>query len=113
MLMKFKASNEELRILSQVINEICYGLNLDNFKQRIGTSRETAEIFLKRLNSVYMSQVENYIENNDTSIIFNTEESMIIKSSMDTLIRFFDESDFENRLGCVKKEFLTLKEKIM
>lgn len=51
--MNIEISVEQLRILKQILNEACNGIEILNFEKKIGTSPETLNSFLKLSSDLY------------------------------------------------------------
>lgn len=111
--MKFNLSNRQIRILNQVLNEVCNGIPLQNFELSIGAQREAAEQLLRRLLAIYRQQDNDLAEEDILTIPLNTAEISIIKNSINILMKYFDESDFDTRVGCNKNEAIVIKENLI
>ena len=104
---------EELHVISQFLNEICNGLNFENFDKKIGTNRENVEILLNKFIDIYdISKTQNSEFDNFINSL-NDSERIIIKNCIDVVFCCFDESDFDNRLGSTKNQCTALRDKLI
>lgn len=53
--MKIQISVEQLRILTQILNEACHGIKISDFENKIGTSKNQLKSFLDLSSNLYRS----------------------------------------------------------
>lgn len=111
--MEIIVTSNQLRILTQILNYICNCLNLPNFEKRTGFNRDAADQLLERLFSTYSEEYENNPEKSEAIITLDSEELLLIKKSIPVLLKYLDEIDYGNLLGCNKDELMAVIEKFI
>jgi hypothetical protein len=100
-------SLEEVRILTQIMNEVCHGLHIYNFEAEMSVDIKSAKKFLSKIDFIYMKNDREACKSIELIVI--EKENKIFENAMRLIERYFDESDFGNRLGCSKEEFIHFK----
>jgi hypothetical protein len=60
-------SLEQLEILNNTLNEVCNGIKIENFEDKIGVSREVAKNELKIINSL-IKEIKSSLDQNDDDL---------------------------------------------
>ena len=86
-----KINLEQDRFIINILGEICWGFQVDNFEKKIGAKKAIVENLLEKLlNEEKAGVVEIYLDNSEVSIIrkaFNEVEKEI------------EEWEFQTRIG--------------
>ena len=91
-----KINLEQDRPIINILGEICWGLQVDNFESKIGTKKEIVEILLERL---LREEREGIIET-----YLDDPEVEIIKRALNEVENKIEEWEFQTRIGIPLKK---------
>jgi hypothetical protein len=86
-----KINLQQDRPIINILGEICWGFLIDNFEEKIGVKKETAETLLKRL---LTEEKEGIVET-----YLNNSEVKIIKKALYEVEKEIEEWEFQSRIG--------------
>ncbi len=90
--------------LLNILNEVCYGIRVNNFENTIGVQKAKVVDLMDRISKN---------ETNDGIIIdLNDSEVNILKRSFEEVFRQIDEWEFQTRIGISIPEAIKIIEKI-
>lgn len=79
------------RAIINVLGEVCWGFQIDNFEEKIGAKKEIVEAFLKRLlREEKAGVVETHL---------NEFEVKILRKALSEVEKEIEEWEFETRIG--------------
>jgi predicted AAA+ superfamily ATPase len=99
-----KLNENEIWPLLNVLNEVCHGIRVDNFKGTIG---EKKEIVLALMDKI--AEEEN---KEATTIDLNDSELKILEKSFEEVFKQIDEWEFQTRVGISIHEATQIKNKL-
>lgn len=82
---------EKDRPIINILGEVCWGFNIEDFEKKIGVKKEIAELLLERL---LKSEKSGIIE-----ISLNKSEVKTIKNALNEVKREIEEWEFSTRIG--------------
>lgn len=103
-------SIDELTTLNNSLNEVCNGINVIDFEQQIGTSREQAKLLLNAINNLASEMCPpRYVKDNSKTGTYNHNSSSktikkkcILETSEDQVAFFLRNLDyFKNSIGII------------
>ena len=99
---QLEASWEEVRILHQVLNEVCNGLRIENFEKTIG-DMDAAKIEMSNLRALY---ADSNARKDSRRISIHMTPSLIeiCRNALARVQMEIDDWDFETRLGASKQQ---------
>ncbi len=100
-----KLSFDDFFSLLNIINEVCHGINVRNFKETIGDERKTVVDFLDK--------ISNKDQNNEIIICVSDFEQQFLKKSFERVLREIEEWEFQTRIGVDRSEARAIMEKIV
>ncbi|MES2198848.1 MAG: hypothetical protein V4489_01590 [Chlamydiota bacterium] len=96
----FEINLEKDRPIINILGEICWGFQVDNFEKKIGVKKETVEILLEKLLKS---------EREETLIIYiNFTEVEIIKKAIIEVVREIEQWEFHARIGISMEELMKI-----
>jgi hypothetical protein len=105
-----KTTWEEIWPLANVLNEVCHGINVNDFEKEIGFKYENVFSLLRKIDKYEVTSEEPNVE---ILLTLNRQELEIIKNSFEEVFRQIEEWEFQTRIGVTIEEANAIKEKIM
>jgi len=105
----FETNWNELWPIINVLNEVCHGVNINNFEKEVGYKYEEIHSLLRKVNSYETKDEELKIH---ILLKLNDYEIMIIERSFDEVFKQIDEWEFQARIGISVQEAIKIKDKI-
>ena len=82
---------DEFFPIVNILNEVCHGIDINNFQEEIGFDYEEIFLLLKKIN-----RSKTLDDNEQIEIELNTREIEIIKRSFKEVVRQIEEWEFQN-----------------
>ena len=101
---KIKINKNELWPLLNIINEICYGINISNFEHTIGAKRE---ILIELMNKISREE-----EKEHAILTLNDCELAILKNSFKEIYKQIEDWEFQTRIGISIQNANNIKDKL-
>jgi hypothetical protein len=92
----YKVDVERDRSIINVLGEVCWGFQVDDFEKTIGVKEQIAETLLEKLLRMEKSGIHE--------IYLNSSEIEIIRNAFKKVAKEIEEWEFEARLGVSLKE---------
>jgi hypothetical protein len=93
---KYKINLEQDRPIINILGEICWGFQIDNFQEKIGVKKEIAETLLERLlNEEKAGIIETYLDD---------AEVEIVKRGLNEVEKEIEEWELHTRIGVSLKK---------
>lgn len=86
-----KINPEKDRPIINILGEICWGFNIDDFEKKIGVKKQAAELLLERLLKDEKSE--------NIEILLNDSEVGIIRNALNEVKGEIEEWEFNTRIG--------------
>ncbi len=99
-----KFDSNELWPLLNILNEICYGINIPDFENSIGVKKQKIVDFMDR--------ISKEDEKNDVVLNLNDEELIFLQNSFKEIFKQIDEWEFQTRIGISIQEANKIKHKL-
>ncbi len=90
------ASDEEFSAINSVLNEICNGLRISSFEEKIGASYKKAEELLNK--------IHHLPEQKSLKLNFSLEEILIIRNAFIEVLKEIEFPEFSTRVGASIEE---------
>lgn len=101
---EIKFKSDEFWILSDILNEVCHGIKVNNFEKTIGVNKQTAIDLMDR---IWQEK-----DKDEINFTFNDSELSILRNSFAEVFRQIDEWEFQTRIGITIPEANKIKEKL-
>ncbi|MBS0607617.1 MAG: hypothetical protein JSR57_11760 [Verrucomicrobia bacterium] len=101
---------DEIWPISNILNEVCHGININDFKNEIGFKYEEIVDLLHKLNKLEPKNTDY-----NSLIIFklNDSEQKILLNSFKEVLRQIDEWEFQTRSGVTIQEANDIINKVL
>jgi hypothetical protein len=116
---KIKFSLDELLIIANSFNEVCNGIHIMNFKDRLGVPKEEARRILTYVGNVYdfINNQNNDSENTDTDRNFGILEVTDIDlevtiKTIDEILKLIEPWEYQTRIGLYTEDAVKLNNSI-
>ena len=103
-----RLTTEEVRLIHQSLNEVCYGLQIGDFKGSIGDKAQ-AETEINRLRRVYDDAEQK--NHSSVQLSINGEQAALYKNSLEKVISEIEDWEFGTRMGATRQDAAALENK--
>lgn len=102
---KIKLNSNEFWPLLNILNEVCHGIKINNFKNSIGAEKQIVIDFMDRIAQQEKETEEVILSLNDVELTFLT-------NSFEQVFNQIDEWEFQTRIGISTQEARKIQEKL-
>ena len=98
-------TSNEIWPLLNVLNEVCNGISIENFEERMGSKKEDVISLMNRIAEEEQKE--------ESLISLSKIDIEILKKSFELLFKYIDEWEFETRVGISVEDANSLKNKLV